>query len=327
MIVMRQLIAATLISLATSWAAAANPAAWQREGWRTDFAKMKVAPSEIQSVLGRDGIPSIDHPAFVPVGEERTLSDREPVISLVLGSDARAYPLRILIWHEIANDVVGGVPVLVTYCPLCNVSIVFERTVDGDALEFGTTGKLRNSDLIMYDRKTESWWQQFSGEGIVGSFAGQALKMIPSNVESWKRFREKHPDGRVLVPNDPSMRAYWRNPYGGYDSAIVPFLYNGTLPDGVPALERVVLVRGETPFAVALPFLRKAGEIREGDIVLKWEPGQASALDTAEIAKGREVGNVTVFRVVEGKPVPVVYDVTFAFVVNAFEPTLVIRKE
>ena len=327
MIVMRQLIAATLISLATSWAAAANPAAWQREGWRTDFAKMKVAPSEIQSVLGRDGIPSIDHPAFVPVGEERTLSDREPVISLVLGSDARAYPLRILIWHEIANDVVGGVPVLVTYCPLCNVSIVFERTVDGDPLEFGTTGKLRNSDLIMYDRKTESWWQQFSGEGIVGSFAGQALKMIPSNVESWKRFREKHPDGRVLVPNDPSMRAYWRNPYGGYDSAIVPFLYNGTLPDGVPALERVVLVRGETPFAVALPFLRKAGEIREGDIVLKWEPGQASALDTAEIAKGREVGNVTVFRVVEGKPVPVVYDVTFAFVVNAFEPTLVIRKE
>ena len=327
MIVMRQLIAATLISLATSWAAAANPAAWQGEGWRTDFAKMKVAPSEIQSVLGRDGIPSIDHPAFVPVGEERTLSDREPVISLVLGSDARAYPLRILIWHEIANDVVGGVPVLVTYCPLCNVSIVFERTVDGDPLEFGTTGKLRNSDLIMYDRKTESWWQQFSGEGIVGSFAGQALKMIPSNVESWKRFREKHPDGRVLVPNDPSMRAYWRNPYGGYDSAIVPFLYNGTLPDGVPALERVVLVRGETPFAVALPVLRKAGEIREGDIVLKWEPGQASALDTAEIAKGREVGNVNVFRVVEGKPVPVVYDVTFAFVVNAFEPTLVIRKE
>jgi hypothetical protein len=179
----------------------------------------------------------------------------------------------------------------------------------------------------MYDRQTETWWQQFSGQGIVGAFAGRALKMIPSSVQSWKRFREEHPDGRVLIPNDPSLRAYWRNPYGGYDSSIVPFLYDGTLPEGIPALERVVLVRGEKPFAIALPVLQKAGEIREGDIVLKWEPGQASALDTAEIAKGREVGNVTVTRIVEGKSVPVVHDVTFAFVVNAFEPTLVIRTE
>jgi hypothetical protein len=324
--VVRRLAVAIVLSFA-SFAAVADPAAWQREGWRTDFGKIKVAPAEIQSVIGRDGIPSIDRPAFVPVNEETSLLARDPVIGLVVEGDARAYPLRILMWHEIVNDVVGGIPVLVTYCPLCNASICFERTVEGEALDFGTTGKLRNSDLVMYDRKTESWWQQFSGQGIVGAFAGRSLKLIPSRVESWKLFREEHPDGRVLVPNDASMRAYWQNPYRGYDSSIVPFLYNGTLPEGMPALERVVLVRGEKPFAVALPVLQKAGEIREGDIVLKWEPGQASALDTTEIAKGRDVGNVTATRMVDGKPVPVVYDVTFAFVVNAFEPTVVIRTK
>jgi hypothetical protein len=123
------------------------------------------------------------------------------------------------------------------------------------------------------------------------------------------------------------MRAYWRNPYDGYDSSVIPFLYRGTLPDGIRALERVVLVRADDPFAIALPLLQAKGTIREGNIVLTWEPGQASALDTAEIAEGKDVGNVTVTRVVGGRSEPVLHDVTFAFVVNAFEPTLVIRQE
>jgi hypothetical protein len=323
----RQLVVAFFISLTAASIAAAEPAEWQREGWRTDFSKLIVAPSEIQSVIARDNIVSIDRPAFVAVRDESSLTAREPVISLILNGDARAYPLRIMIWHEIVNDVVGGVPVMVTYCPLCNAAIVFERTVDGEALEFGTSGKLRNSDLVMYDRKTESWWQQFSGEAIAGTFAGRRLKMIPSRLDSWQRFGEAFPEGRVLVPNDPTMRAYWRNPYGGYDSSVIPFLYNGRLPDGISALERVVLVRGEKPFAVTLPLLQKKGTIREGDIVLTWEPGQSSALDTAEIAEGRDVGNVTVTRMVDGKSEAVLHDVTFAFVVNAFEPTLLIRQE
>ena len=239
----------------------------------------------------------------------------------------RAYPLRILMWHEIANDEIGGVPVTVTYCPLCNSSIVFESTVDGTPLEFGTTGKLRNSDLVMYDRQTQSWWQQFSGEAIAGAHAGRTLKMIPSRLDSWARFKADHPDGSVLVPNNPRMRTYWQNPYYGYDSATAPFLFKGVLPDGIRALERVVLVRGEPPFAIALPLLAELGEIREGNIVVSWEPGQTSALDTADIAKGRDVGNVAVVRVVDGIAEPVVHDVTFAFVVNAFEPTIIIRTE
>ncbi len=323
---MRTCISAVVV-VAAVVPALANSSLWQREGWQTDFDTLTVAPAEILSVIPRDRIPSIDAPTFMPVVKETTLGDREPVIGLTVNGEARAYPLRVMMWHEIANDKIGGVPVVVTYCPLCNASIVFESAVDGTQLEFGTTGKLRHSDLIMYDRQTESWWQQFSGKGIAGAHAGRKLKMIPSRLDSWARFRAEHPDGKVLVPNNPAMRHYWENPYRGYDTAPAPFLFKGALPDGIPALERVVLVRGEEPFAVALPLLAREGEIREGDIVLTWTPGQASALDTSEIAGGRDVGNVTVVRMVDGTPEPVVYDVTFAFVVNAFEPTLSIRTE
>ncbi len=323
-----QIIAAALMFGCTSaGGAAANPVDWSSEGWKTDFSKLTVDPSEVRSIIGRDNIPSIDEPLFVDVSAEVTLADREPVISLTINGDARAYPLRIMMWHEIVNDVVGSVPVVVTYCPLCNAALVFESTLDGEALEFGTSGKLRHSDLIMYDRKTESWWQQFSGKGIAGVHAGRELKMIPSRLDSWQRFKAANPNGRVLVPNDATMRAYWQNPYGGYDSAIVPFLFDGSLPDGIPALERVVLVRAEPPFAVTLPLLQEKGVLHDGDHVLSWEPGQASALDTTTIADGRDVGNVTVERMVDGRAEPVVHDVTFAFVVNAFEPTVIIRTE
>ena len=302
-----------------------------REGWQTDFSKVNIDMGDIMSGgPPRDGIPSIDDPKFVPVDSaELDLSDREPVISLVVNGEAKAYPLRVMMWHEIANDEIGGMPVAVTYCPLCNASIVFDATVDGRPLEFGTTGKLRNSDLVMYDRETETWWQQFSGEGIVGDMVGTKLKMLPSRLDSWGRFKEEHPDGQVLVPNNEQMRAYWRNPYTGYDSSSAPFLYRGTLPEGIKALERVVLVRdeGTAPFAIALPVLENAKRVEQDGVVLTWEPGQASALDTSAIAEGRDVGNVEVFRTVDGKKQPVVHDVTFAFVVAAFEPTLSIRTE
>ncbi|WP_421724594.1 DUF3179 domain-containing protein [Bauldia sp.] len=302
---------------------------WQREGWQTDFTKTTINFDEILSGgPPRDGIPSIDAPKFVAVGsDEVDLVDREPVISLEVNGEAKAYPLRVMMWHEIANDSIGGMPVTVTYCPLCNAAIVFDATVEGQTLEFGTTGKLRNSDLVMYDRSTESWWQQFSGEAIAGDFVGSELKMLPSRLDSWGRFKAEHPEGQVLVPNNEQMRAYWRNPYTSYDSAAAPFLYNGVLPEGIRALERVVLVRdeGAEPFAIALPVLEKEKEVREGNVVVTWEPGQASALDTSRISEGRDVGNVSVFR--DGTDEPVVHDVTFAFVVAAFEPTLTIRTE
>ena len=169
--------------------------------------------------------------------------------------------------------------------------------------------------------------QQFSGRALVGIYAGTALEMIPSRLMSWSEFRDEHPDGQVLVPNNPQMRDYWRNPYVGYDMATAPFLYDGPLPTGMAAMERVVLVRSEPPMAFTLALVAERGEIVENGVTIRWNPGQTTALGAGVIAEGRAVGGVEVFRFVGGVSIPVVHDVTFAFVVNAFEPFLQIRTE
>ena len=296
----------------------ANPASWKFEWPRTDFAKTSVDFAEIMSGgPPKDGIPSIDKPKFVALDEAGHLKDAEPVIGLSLGGEMRAYPVQVLMWHEIVNDVIGGVPVAVTYCPLCNAAIVFDRRLDGRVLEFGTTGKLRRSDLVMYDRQTESWWQQFLGQGIVGEMTGKRLKTIPARLESFADFKKRAPAGDVLVPNDPGMRDYGANPYAGYDTSPTPFLFEGGLPKGINPMVRVIVVDGQ---AWSLPLLREKGRVTEGDLVLTWRAGQNSALDTRAIARGRDVGNVVVRRVQGGEARDVVYDVTFAFVYNAFFP-------
>ncbi|WP_136658660.1 DUF3179 domain-containing protein [Nitratireductor sp. XY-223] len=310
--------------LLTAGAAKSNPDAWSREGWSTDFSKHTIDYAEIMSGgPPKDGIPSIDSPSFVPVSEIEDLVDREPVMGLEINGDARAYPLRILMWHEIVNDTVGGVPVTVTYCPLCNAALVFDRRVNGAPDTFGTTGKLRNSDLVMYDRRTESWWQQFTGEAIAGELTGTKLKLVPSRLESWQNFKARHPGGKVLVPNNPRMRDYGRNPYAGYDTLNRPFLYRGELPKDIPAMARVVVVRdGGEPIAVTMLKVREEGPLKRRGLTIAWQEGQSSALDTSNIAAGREVGNITVQR--DGKDVP--YDVTFAFVAHAFMPDTEIEK-
>ena len=221
------LFAALIVLTIAAFAATASAAQfdkWTDEWPKTDFATASVDLDDIFSGgPPKDGIPSIDNPEFVPVAEA-DLPDIEPVIGFRVGDDFRAYPLRILMWHEIVNDVVGGVPVAVTFCPLCNAAMVFDRRVDGQVLEFGTTGKLRYSDLIMYDRQTETWWQQFLGEAIVGSLTGARLKLLPARIESFAKFRERAPDGQVLVPGFSSLRSYGRNPYQGYDSLGQPWL-------------------------------------------------------------------------------------------------------
>ncbi|MCC7016958.1 MAG: DUF3179 domain-containing protein [Rhodospirillales bacterium] len=293
------------------------PEGWRSEWPRTDFTRAGVAFSEIMSGgPPKDGIPAIDRPKFVPVAEARNLKDMEPVVGFVLKGEARAYPLAVLIWHEIVNDVVAGVPVAVTYCPLCNSAVVFDRRLDGRVLDFGTTGKLRHSDLVMYDRQTESWWQQFLGEAIVGELAGRTLKALPSRLESFADFRARAPSGRVLVPNDPGLRRYGANPYAGYDTAAAPFLYQGPLPAGIAALERVVAVGRE---AWPLARVRARGMIERGDLRLTWRPGQASALDSRSVAGGRDVGGVVVERRrADGTWEDAVHDVVFAFAFAAF---------
>ena len=307
--------------------AEANPLrklSWKLEWPKTNFGKTSVNLDEIQSGgPPKDGIPSIDNPKFVPVAKVKDLADSEPVVGLIINGKARAYPLRVLTWHEIVNDELGGVPVTVTYCPLCNSAIAFDRRLDGKVLDFGTTGKLRNSDMVMYDRQTESWWQQFLGEGIVGEMTGKRLKAIPARLESFANFKKRAPGGDVLVPNDPGKRNYGANPYTGYDTSAYPFLYQGDMPKGINPMVRVVVVEGE---AWSLPLLRSKGTIEKGDLRLSWKAGQNSALDTRDIRQGRDVGNVVVRRMKNGKARDVVYDVTFAFVFNAFFPGKTIHK-
>jgi Protein of unknown function (DUF3179) len=143
-----------------------------------------------------DGIPSIDNPKFISVQEaDRNLEDSELVLGLNINGDIRAYPLQILVWHEIVNDKVENTPVAVTYCPLCFTNQVFNRTMnDGKILEFGTSGKLYNSNLVMYDRATKSLWSQAMAQGIVGKFAGIKLERIPFDVAYWKEWKQLYPE-------------------------------------------------------------------------------------------------------------------------------------
>ncbi|MGH9952693.1 MAG: DUF3179 domain-containing protein, partial [Nitrososphaeraceae archaeon] len=166
----------------------------------------------------RDGIPSIDNPKFVSVQEaDEFIKDNEFVVGLNINGDIRVYPLQILVWHEIVNDNVGGVPVAVTYCPLCFTNQVFNRTLqDGNVVEFGTSGKLYNSNLVMYDRISESYWSQALAQGIVGQYAGTNLQRIPFDVANWKEWKELYPESQVLSRDTGSNRPYGADPYGDY---------------------------------------------------------------------------------------------------------------
>ncbi len=311
------------IFLTSGWGFAAQaqdaPASWKREFPLNRFEKSAVDFNDILSGgPPRDGIPAIDSPSFASVADQlEVLTPTEPVVSLTINGEAKAYPLRVLTWHEIANDTIGGVPVAVTYCPLCNTAIVFERRVDGQETTFGVSGKLRNSDMVMYDRLTETWWQQFSGEAIVGARTGERLRILPSRLESFERFAKRAPNGQVLVPNNPSLRPYGANPYVGYDSAQRPFLFKGPLPTDIAPMTRVVRVEGT---AWSLPLLQQMGRIETSALVLTWAPGQNSALDSRAIAGGQDVGNVLVQRKTDAGLVDTAYEVTFAFVFKAFEP-------
>ena len=312
----RLLVLTVLLALPISYAAA-NPDVWKRAWPKTDFSKSSVQFSEIISGgPPKDGIPPIDSPKFEKIGKVTDIPDTEPVIGLVVNGVERAYPLRILMWHEIANDEIGGIPVAVTFCPLCNAAIVFDRRVDGQVLDFGTTGKLRKSDLVMWDRQTESWWQQFMGEAIIGTMTGKKLEILPSRLESFANFRKRvSADAEILVPNNVRMRSYGSNPYRGYDSGH-PFLYDGEMPEGIAPLERVVSLGGKSE-AWAITLIKQRGAITTNDgTILTWTPGQNSALDKGNISASRDVGNVTAQK--DGKDVT--YFVDFAFAFHAFRP-------
>jgi hypothetical protein len=283
---------------------------FSRAGWKTNFAKHTVPLAEIRSGgPPRDGIPPIDRPTFVePSAASEWLTDNEPVVVYEESGDARAYPLQILIWHEIVNDTVAGRPVTITFCPLCNTAIAFDRRLGSATYDFGTTGNLRMSDLVMWDRQTESWWQQITGEAIVGDLAGSRLTAVPAAIQSFVAFRTAFPHGRVLSRETGHRREYGRNPYVGYDDvSSSPFLYSGPADGRLRPMERVVTValNGE---AAAYPFthLEQHGVVHDTvgntPVVIFFQKGTASALDASRIAGSRDVGAAGVFHpAVEGR--------------------------
>ena len=259
-------------------------------GWFTDFNQKTVDLGEITFLLPRDRIVPVDEPTFARASEAPAyLSPREPVIALKINGDVRAYPLAILMWHEIANDVVGGVPVTVTFCPLCNTAITFDRRVNGQELTFGTSGNLRNSDLVMWDRQTESWWQQITGEAIVGVHAGigSELKVINSPIIAWETFAEEYPDGlvmeRIFDSRGFPIRAYDDPPYAGYDNVDeTPFAFTGVVDGRLPATSRVLAVEiGDATVAYPFSFLKESPVVNDRvagtDVVAFFDDGTLSA--------------------------------------------------
>ena len=322
------LLAAFVVSLQP---AVANPERWKRFGWaETDFTKTSINFKEIFSGgPPKDGIPPIDDPQFSPVAKINDIGAQEPVITLHSDKTgaARAYPLRVLMWHEIVNDEFEGTPVTVTFCPLCNAAIVFDRRIKGKTLDFGTTGLLRNSDLVMYDRQTQSWWQQFTGQSIVGAMMGTQLKMIPARIESFENYKKRFPKGEVLVPSNDSFRNYGGNPYASYDTMQRPFLFTGELPKDINPMARVIVFEADgKKRAISLKLLNEKKHLKIADVELSWTAGQNSALDSGQISKARDVGNVVVQRRTSAGPKDIVHDITFAFVVKAFLPNVKIQQ-
>ncbi len=269
----------------------------------TDFSRHTVELREVDSGgVPKDGIPAIDNPTFESISSARQwLDPDEPVIAVTLGESHRAYPLQILIWHEIVNDQVDGRPIAVTFCPLCNASLVFDRTVGGRVLSFGTTGMLRLSDLVMYDRQTESWWQQFTGEGIIGAYAGTTLEQVRSQIVPFSTFADTFPNAEILSRPAGSSRPYGRNPYQGYDSAnSSPFAFRDKTDSRMRPMERVLGVRiGADTLVYPLSKLRDSPVINDDvggePIVVVATAQMRSPLDRRRISDSRKIPAAAAF--------------------------------
>ena len=278
--------------------------------WNTDFSKHDVPLTEfVSGGPGKDGIPAIDRPRFVDIDAANSfLGAAEPVAAVELGGQAKAYPLRIMVWHEIVNDTLAGQPIALTYCPLCNSTVAFDRRVGDRTLSFGATGNLRNSDLVMYDRQTESWWQQITGQAVVGALTGTQLHVISSQIVSWAQFKRLHPQGRVLSTQTGYDRPYGQNPYAGYDQPnSAPFALGHEPDRTLPPKERVTAVQTGERSAVVYPFSRLERQAPVNDripapsvvggrpIVVFFDPKVASPLDAQRVSLGRDVGTAATF--------------------------------
>lgn len=288
---------------------------------RTDHTKYSVRLYDFKPAGPRkDEIPAINNTKFRDITAQ-DVGSREPVITLSINGEAKAWPISILIWHEIVNDTVGGVPVGVTFSPLTNSSRVFKRIVDGQVTPFGTSGLQLETGQIFYDKVTQSWWQQIEGKAVYGTSTGTVLEALPARIEGLGAFAARHPDGKMLIPSSGGYRPYGRTPYPRYDSSKVAYHYKGEYKGAVPPMTRLIVVDGE---AWSLDLIRSRGILEvqneSGNLRMSYVTGQNSPFDKTVIAKSRDIGSVVVERLVDGAWADAVYDVPFAYAYKAFHP-------
>lgn len=303
-VILALLLLPVLLTGAQNSADNCTPSRFQSQWGNTDFCNSSI---DFDTVISggppRDGIPAVDNPLMETVDEaQRWLVEQSPVIAVEIDGEARAYPQAILMWHEIANDEIADVPVAVTFCPLCNSSLVFDRRFDGQVLTFGVSGVLRNSDMVMFDRETETWWQQFLGQGIAGEYNDELLDIIPSQVVGFGQFADQYPDGLVMSRDTGIGRSYGVNPYSGLDDGDTPVtsLFRGDYDSRLPDRSRVMAVDLEGviiayPFGVLRDEIVIHDSIGEIEVVAFWQPGVASSLDTREIDAGRDIGTAALY--------------------------------
>jgi Protein of unknown function (DUF3179) len=271
--------------------------------WTTNFEKKSIDLNELLSGgPPKDGIPAIVNPKFTTQDEATNwLDNKEPVIAVNMNGMSKAYPLQILIFHEIVNDRIGSTPLLISFCPLCYSGIVFNRTVNGMAVNFGVSGLLRNSDMVMYDQLSESFWQQFTGEAIVGDQTGTQLEIIPSQIISFEQFMNNYPDGLILSKNTGFKRPYGMTPYTKYDSKdALPFLFNGKKDSRLPQNEKVIGIKMDSlakayPYSITSKKKVINDKVGQQEIVLFHIPGTFSSLDQKYINESKDVGSTGVF--------------------------------
>lgn len=276
--------------------------------WDTDFTKTSIDLGElkvgIRTLDPRDAIPPIDDPAFETVAEaDKWLEDDEPGVLVDVNDIERFYPIRILHRHEIVNDRFDDTAVAVTYCPLCNTGIAFDRTIDGTELRMGVSGLLRNSDLVMWDDMTQSLWQQITGEAIVGEMTGTTLTPLSSAIVRWADFRDNQPNAQVLSRDQGFGITYGQNPYVGYSSRGAPIggFFTAELDERFPALSRVVAVTVDDdttayPFELLADIRVVNDEVNNQPVAIFWgAPTTTDALDSFEVASGTAIGTGVAF--------------------------------
>ena len=275
--------------------------------WGTEWGLRIVELDDLSQGAGRDAIPAISGPLYWSLEEASAVyTDNVPLVQVNVDGDVRGFPLEILTWHEIVNDTIGGVPVAVTFCPLCNTAIAFESQIGDEVLKFGVSGLLRNSDLVMYDRNTESLWQQSSGRAIVGTMVGARLTYVPASVVTVGQLRSAYPDALVMSRDTGWNRPYGQNPYQGYDNPDHGgpygfFFDRDTIDERLPPAERVVSIEGPSGAAIAYAWStleqdRVVHDSFDGiDLVVFWTPGALSILDSGMMRDAREVGTTAVF--------------------------------